>query len=116
MQEEEQSSHWCHFFARPPAAAFQSQLWADAKKHLGIDLRSLPTSFLCLKRKENFDITSVSLDTAAVMIGRPRIYKGYLKYLECSVAGLSEARLQKRDNKKLFKQLSDGVFFQSRQK
>jgi len=110
MQQEEHSSHWCHFFARPPAEAFQSQLWAEAKKHLGIDLRSLPTSFLCLMRKEGTGVVSTSSDSAAVLIGRHRIYKGYLKYLECSEAGLSEVRLQKRDNKKLFKQLSDGVF------
>ncbi|MEI9898477.1 MAG: hypothetical protein WDN28_32635 [Chthoniobacter sp.] len=42
--------HWCHHFARPPSAIFQDARWADFGKEIGIDLRSVPYSFLVLAR------------------------------------------------------------------
>lgn len=114
MQAQENESHWCHFFAKPPAMAFQSPHWAEAKKQLGIDLRSLPTSFLCFRKKDSINISVKAFDTKAVMIGRPRVYKGHLKFLECSEAGLAEVRLQKRDDKKRFKKLSGDSFWECR--
>jgi len=42
--------HWCHHFAPPPEAAFRDARWAEFGKELGIDLRSLPYSFLVLSR------------------------------------------------------------------
>ena len=108
----ENRAHWCHFFAKPPTEAFQSPVWTEASKNLGIDLRSLPTSFLCLKLKNSLKVSVRKKHIDGVLIGRPRIYKGYLKYLECHENGLRENRLQKRDDKIMFKKLSGDVFLE----
>jgi len=45
-------SDWCHFFAAAPPSVFQSSFWKSFSQNLGIDLRSLPTSFLVLSKKK----------------------------------------------------------------
>jgi hypothetical protein len=117
MSLSQHSKHWCHFFAQPPNHVFHSPFWKEVSKQLAIDTRSLPTSFLCLKLKKKTmvgpKLSHYPLHHEAVVIGRPRIYKGYLKYLECKKAGLADIRLQKRDDKVFFKRLSGGGFWQT---
>ena len=43
--------HWCHNFAEPPANIFADSNWVKFGKRAGIDLRSLPYSFLALEKK-----------------------------------------------------------------
>jgi hypothetical protein len=58
----------------------------------GIDLRSLPLSYLVLDRRP---ITTLLPGTTRV-IGRPRVHKGYALLLGCGAEGLCERRLTKR--------------------
>jgi SAM-dependent methyltransferase len=83
------SRHWCHHFAPVPNEVFRSADWARFGKVTGIDLRSLPVSFLVLD-KRSLPVTGVRL------IGAPRIYKGYALALVCDAAGVQECRLTKR--------------------
>jgi len=96
--------HWCHHFAAPPAEIFADSDWVKFGKRAGIDLRSLPYSFLVLERRPK----SAGADTdtgLARVIGEPRVYKGFAKVLSCDAAGVRELTLQKRDASELFKQL-----------
>lgn len=98
--------HWCHNFARPPAEVSQSALWARFRRELGIDLRSLPVSFLVLAKE-----AAPPLPGARVL-GRPRTYKGHAKTLQCDESGVRERDVQKRDAKAggTWSQLEDGDF------
>lgn len=100
--------HWCHMFARPPAEVSQSAFWAEFSKRLGIDLRSLPVSYLVATREPA--ATPVLADSEARILGRTREYKGYLKILACDDSGVREAAVQKRSAKERFKELARGPF------
>ena len=110
MLPTEQERHWCHFFAPPPSEIFQSAFWNEVSHQLGIDLRSLPYSYLACSR---YHVPSWEIDAERV-IGHPRSYKGYGKLFCCSTSGLHERTLQKRENPDLFKRLmkhqEGGVF------
>ncbi len=101
MLQAEQERHWCHFFAPPPTEIFQSSFWKEASLQLGIDLRSLPYSYLLFSRHHSVPGPS----NAERLIGHPRSYKGYGKLFCCGSSGLHERTLQKRDNPELFKRL-----------
>jgi hypothetical protein len=47
----ENARHWCHHFAAPPPAVFTDSDWGKFALWEGIDLRSLPLSFLVLDRR-----------------------------------------------------------------
>lgn len=94
--------HWCHHFAPPPVGIFADSGWVRFGQRAGIDLRSLPYSFLALER------TAASPGAGSAggfsrAIGEPRLYKGYAKVLNCDAAGVTELMLQKRDHPALFK-------------
>jgi hypothetical protein len=94
--------HWCHHFAPPPVGIFADSGWVKFGQRAGIDLRSLPYSFLALER------TSKGLGAGPAagfsrVIGEPRVYKGYAKVLNCDAAGVTELMLQKRDAPDLFR-------------
>lgn len=92
--------HWCHFFASPPPEIFANSGWVRFGQRAGIDLRSLPYSFLVLDRRPT------ALPTGASRIlGEPRVYKGYAKIFNCDAEGVSELMLQQRADKGLFKSL-----------
>jgi len=101
MLQPENERHWCHFFAPPPTEVFQSPFWHEVSHQLGIDLRSLPYSYLAFSRHH----PPSSQAGAERLIGHPRAYKGYGKLFCCGASGLHERTLQKRDNPKLFKHL-----------
>lgn len=96
--------HWCHHFAEPPREIFQSAEWREFAKVFKIDLRSLPVSYLVLSR------APAPQQDLARRIGLSRNYKGYCKYLHCDERGVTEKRLQKRDDKNLFKALEEEPF------
>ncbi len=95
--------HWCHHFAEPPSHVFRMAEWQRFSRELGIDLRSLPYSFLVLEKK-----TSMPVKTTpgySRIIGKPRHYKGYSKILSCQSEGVEELMLQKRDVPELLRAL-----------
>lgn len=96
--------HWCHHFAEPPRAIFQSAEWREFAKIFKIDLRSLPVSYLILSRAE------APQSNLARRIGLSRNYKGYCKYLNCDDSGVTERRLQKRDDKNLLQEIEEKPF------
>ena len=96
--------HWCHHFARPPIEAFTEAFWSEFALRLGIDLRSLPYSFLVLDRPTAGNgATAPTPEGWSRLLGEPREFKGHFKVLSCEAAGVTERMLQKRDDKALFK-------------
>lgn len=93
-------SDWCHFFASPPPEIFANSEWVKFGQRAGIDLRSLPYSFLVLDRR-----AVAHASDASRILGEPRVYKGYAKIFNCSAAGIEELMLQQRADKDLFKSL-----------
>ena len=107
--------HWCHFFAAPPAGVYADSGWVKFGQRAGIDLRSLPYSFVVMDRSSRRETAGTSgLTTAATppslsrIIGEPRHYKGYAKIFNCDAGGVTELMLQKRDAPELFKALKHG--------
>ena len=97
--------HWCHHFAAPPPAVFTDSNWSRFSRITGIDLRSLPLSFLVLDRRP-----APSLPTAAVrIIGRPRVYKAHALLLGCEAEGVQERRLDQRSIPDEFRRLKKGA-------
>jgi hypothetical protein len=106
--------HWCHHFAQPPAGIMADSDWVRFAQRAGIDLRSLPCSFLVLQKSL---APSLPTDTAAPfrpaedcsrIIGRPRFYKGYAKIFSCQHDGVRDLILRKRSAPALFKALEKG--------
>jgi SAM-dependent methyltransferase len=95
----ENARHWCHHFAQPPTEVFQDAKWAEWSREIGIDLRSLPFSYLILDRCE----TPLVPSGASRIIGVPRESKGYCRVLSCQREGVADIMLQKRDAPALFK-------------
>ncbi len=101
---------WCHFFAPPPPAIFADSDWVKFGQRAGIDLRSLPYSFLALQRTGGGPVPATEDgDEAATklsrVIGRPEHFKPYARVLNCDAGGLAELEISKRTCSALFKEL-----------
>ena len=96
--------HWCHFFAAPPANLQADSDWVKFGQRAGIDLRSVPYSFLALDRRPR-----AAAEGHSCIIGEPRHYKGYARIFNCDASGVAELMLQKRDAPDLFKALKRGA-------
>ena len=100
MLTPERGRDWCHHFAEPPAFVHTTGEWGEIGRELGIDLRSLPYSFLALTGRP------VEHDPALVRrLGRPRSQRGRTLVDVCDPAGVREEQLLQRDDKDLFKRL-----------
>ena len=98
--------HWCHHFASPPPNIMADSDWVRFAQRAGIDLRSLPYSFLVLERKGlRNPVPGLLPDGFSRIVGAPRFYKGYVKIFSCQVDGVRDFTLQKRDAPELFKAL-----------
>jgi Mitochondrial small ribosomal subunit Rsm22 len=91
--------HWCHHFAAPPSAIFADSNWMKFGQRAGIDLRSLPYSFIALDRSWNGE------SGLSRVIGRPEHFKPYVRLLNCDSGGLAELEVMKRTNAPLCKEL-----------
>ncbi|MGV3531626.1 MAG: small ribosomal subunit Rsm22 family protein [Chthoniobacteraceae bacterium] len=96
--------HWCHHFAQPPSQIFQDARWHEFSRELGIDLRSLPYSFLLLSQTAQ---QSPVFAGASRVIGRTRDFKGYSKILSCQEEGVADLMLQKRDAPRLLREVQE---------
>jgi len=92
--------HWCHHFAFPPPAIFSDSNWVKFGQRAGIDLRSLPYSFIALDRNWKSKDSVLSR-----VIGRPEQFKPYVRVLNCDASGLAELQVLKRTNPELYKEL-----------
>ncbi len=92
-------AHWCHHFARPPGGVFTDPFWGRFANLLGIDLRSLPLSYLVLDRRP-----PPAPDEGVVrVLGRPRINKADLRVLACDGDGVAQQSIFKRDDPESFR-------------
>ncbi len=105
MLTTENAAHWCHHFATAPSEASRDARWAQFGRELGIDMRSLPYSFLVLARRGTQADETRSFSR---IIGRPRDEKGHFDVLSCSEGGVEELMAQKRDVPELSRQLRKG--------
>jgi len=92
--------HWCHHFAAPPSAIFADSNWVRFGQRAGIDLRSLPYSFIALDRAWDGGEQGLSR-----VIGRPEHFKPYVRLLNCDAGGLEKLMVMKRDDAALYKEL-----------
>jgi len=100
--------HWCHFFAAPPAGIQNDSNWVRFGQRAGIDLRSLPYSFLVLSKKPS---SPLPLPASARVIGRPEPFKGYTRLFTCEEAGVGTLELQKREAPELVRSLKRDTEF-----
>lgn len=108
LRTPENERHWCHHFAAPPAGIMGDSNWVRFARRAGIDLRSLPYSFLVLERKGLRDpMPGLLPEGYSRIIGEPRFYKGYAKIFSCQVDGVRDLTLQKRDAPEFFKDLKN---------
>ncbi|MEO6785089.1 MAG: small ribosomal subunit Rsm22 family protein [Chthoniobacteraceae bacterium] len=105
MLAPENAAHWCHHFATVPSEASRDARWAQFGRELGIDMRSLPYSFLVLARR---GAQTERTRGFSRIIGRPIEEKGRFDVLSCGEDGVEELVLQKRDAPALSKQFHKG--------
>ncbi|MCW5558769.1 MAG: hypothetical protein KIT22_13190 [Verrucomicrobiae bacterium] len=84
--------HWCHHFASPPAGVQADPVWTQFARRMGVDLRSLPYSYLVLDQRPEG-----SADPGwSRVVGAPRRYKGYARVFSCDASGVRDLRLTER--------------------
>jgi hypothetical protein len=96
--------HWCHFFAPPPSGIYADSDWVKFGQRAGVDLRSLPYSFLVLEKKTP-DTAPALPPGSGRLIGRSRHHKAHAEFLGCDQHGLVELALMKRTDPVFFKKL-----------
>ncbi len=103
---------WCHLFATPAAEAFTTDHWRRFGLELGIDLRSLPLSYLVMLRRDLAPRRpEVPADRLlARPLGRPKVEKGRALLDLCSTAGTDRLRLLERLDRPFFKRLKAGPY------
>lgn len=107
MRSDENARHWCHHFAAPPPALAADSQWALFARRAGIDLRSLPYSYLAFEKKHSpEEQPEAGRGQLHRLVGRPRFYKAHATLLTCGAEGLQTLELHKRGNPAAFKQLS----------
>jgi SAM-dependent methyltransferase len=103
MLTADNERHWCHQFAPSPPTTFTDGNWARFAELVGVDLRSLPVSFLVLDKRPQ----PMRTDGVRV-IGRPRVYKAHGLVLGCDASGVREYRCTQRDQPEEFRHLKKG--------
>ncbi len=103
----ENARHWCHFFAPAPGGIYADPDWVRFGQQAGVDLRSLPYSYLVLAAKHlrtSPPAAPLPADASRI-IGRPRVHKAHIDLLACDNTGLNDLKLFKRTEPTLYKQL-----------
>jgi SAM-dependent methyltransferase len=100
---------WCHFFAPVPREVHQSAFWREFSQRMKVDLRSLPVSWLAVVKPGNYTGVEPHGDEALIL-SRPRVFKGYCRWLGCTSAGLQSGDFQKKHDKTIFEALSEPEF------
>lgn len=90
--------NWCHFFAAPPGEVFTDGAWVKAARSLGIDLRSLPYSFVALDRAPG-----PRPSRARRLLGRASINPVVATAEACTAAGLQRVEVTKRSDRALWR-------------
>jgi hypothetical protein len=85
--------HWCHQFAPSPPAVFTDPFWGRFAQMTGVDLRSLPLSFLVLDRRPPPPLPPGTVR----ILGRPRIYKTHAAVHACCREGVAPWEIRRRE-------------------
>ena len=110
MLHAHNAPHWCHHFAAPPPGLLNDGDWVRFGQRAGIDLRSIPYSFLVLERRRPKSSLLGSLaEEWSHVVGRPRLYKGYAKILNCSREDVAEVEVWQRDHPELIRAYKKGA-------
>lgn len=103
--------HWCHHFAPPPAGIMADARWVQFARRAGIDLRTIPYSFLVLERRDapaHPPPPPPSTEGWYRLVGQVRLYKGFAKVQSCDAHGVRDLELQRRDCPRVFKAMANG--------
>lgn len=100
-------SSWCHSFARPPRKVFTEGAWAEFGRELGIDMRSLPYSFLVLAKRGLSPLAGALAGPNSRMLGRPRLTRGKAEFELCDASGVERVDFLQRTDKALYKSFDD---------
>ena len=95
-------SDWCHFFATPPPEVYTDRDWVQFGRIMGIDLRSLPLSYLVLDRRA----PDRPVEDAVRILGKHRLYKGHALLDACDATGVNERRFTKRTAPAFFRAMT----------
>jgi SAM-dependent methyltransferase len=104
MLAGQNAPHWCHHFAPPPPEVFTDGNWVRFAQLAGVDLRSLPLSFLVLDKRP---APPLPIGTVRI-VGRPRTYKAHALLLGCDDSGVQERQFTKRAIPEKFRLLKKG--------
>lgn len=92
---ESSADDWCHFHAQPPREIFQDADWRLLANEVGIDLRSLPVSYLVMT-KDN-DAAKFRADCGR-LIGHPKQLKFGIRCYKCSENGYEDVQIKMPKN------------------
>ncbi len=106
-------SDWCHVYAEPPREVFQDATWARTARALGIDLRSLPVSFLFVVRHERVDGDGHSPMGEGLVLGRPKVLKGRTLAVACRPGAVETLTVPHRSQKEFARALEKPDFLQA---
>lgn len=103
LSKTSSSMHWCHFHAESPEEAFTSRDWARFADSTGIDIRSLPVSFLILSKETISLKTSLPRDR---ILGHAKTDLQNAYFLACLHTGETKRfKVPKKKFPEAFKQL-----------
>lgn len=105
LLEAGHENDWCHFFAAPPNEVYTDRDWVQFGRIMGIDLRSLPLSYLVLDREPEPQEKPPGL---VRIIGKHRLYKGHSLLDGCDATGVHERRFTKRTAPAFFRAMTKG--------
>ena len=91
--------HWCHQFAAVPGGVFTDPGWSRFARITGIDLSSLPVSYLVLDRRP----PKPPPQDALRVLGRARVYKAHALVQVCDASGVREVQVAKRGLPEVFR-------------
>ncbi len=98
--------HWCHHFRTPPDGVFSDPFWGRFAQMTGVDLRSLPLSYLVLDRRP---VPPLPKGTVRVL-GRPRVYKTHAAVHACAAEGVAEVEIRRRELPEVVARLDSGAW------
>ena len=92
---------WCHFFAKAPTHVFTDGNWTRFGQRAGVDLRSLPYSWLVLDRRP---VEAWAPDRARVL-GLAEVFKPYVRVDVCHAGATERIEVQKRTHGDTYRSL-----------
>ncbi len=109
--EPQNERHWCHFFAATPTEVFHDRDWRLFANTMGIDLRSLPVSWLVTERQKLEALPTHTKPSGEIRIlARPHHLKGQTRVLGCDPLGVSTRYLQHKEHKSLIRSFDEQTF------